>query len=374
MTTREDVTTSAPGEQARTISEDLETPSVQFSQWRGLCRPKSLLSEGPVTPEYGHFVCEPLERGYGATLGSGLRRSLLSTLDGWAPTAFRFGNDGQASAALEAMDLVDLSLNLKSIVFRGPAPKRCVITLDVTGPQMATAADMQLDGGLQLVNPSQPIAVVRAGTRLVMEITVERGRGYRPAEYNVGPNPAEPWVPIDSLFSPVRKVVCNVTSTRVGDSLDYDRLALEVWTNGAVRPRDAVAFAADVLRNQLQQFIHFPEPPEPTESAEAEALSRPSEHLFRTIEDFEFSVRAANCLQSSNVHYVGDLVQKTEGELLKTRNFGRKSLTEINARLGELGLSLGMKIEDWPGLLERWLAERTPPHEPTRGREVRSRP
>jgi DNA-directed RNA polymerase subunit alpha len=203
----------------------------------------------------------------------------------------------------------------------------------------------------------QPVATVSRGGKLSMELIVGMGRGYVPAERNKDPNMAIGWIPIDSLFSPVRKVNYTVTNARVGQMTDYDKLILEVWTNGAVRPRDAVAYAAKILKEQLQIFINFQEADE-VSAAPVRSDEQPlNESLFKSVEEFELSVRSANCLQNANIQYIGELVQKTEADLLKTKNFGRKSLKEIKDKLSELNLNLGMHIENWPVLLERWRQE-----------------
>ena len=210
---------------------------------------------------------------------------------------------------------------------------------------------------MEVLNPKRHVASVSRGGKLKMELKVGMGRGYVPAERNKDPNLAIGWIPIDSLFSPVRKVNYTVTNARVGQMTDYDKLTLEVWTNGAVKPRDAVAYAAKILKEQLQIFINFQEQDEATSHTSSSREEPLNENLFKSVEEFELSVRSANCLKNASISYIGELVQKTEADLLKTKNFGRKSLKEIKDKLSELGLNLGMHIENWPTLLDRWRQE-----------------
>ena len=337
------------------------TQTMQARNWRDLIRPKSLVEEDrdAHTDFYGKFVCEPLERGFGITIGNSLRRVLLSSLQGAAATAVRIDGALHEFTTVDDVkeDVADVILNLKEVVFQSSHPKRHVLRVEKQGPGAVSAGDIQVSEGIRVLNPEQHVATVSKGGKFSAELVVGVGRGYVPAERNKDPNMAIGWVPIDSLFSPVRKVNYTVTNARVGQITDYDKLTLEVWTNGAVKPRDAVAFAAKILKEQLQIFINFQEEDEsvavPTTTRE-EPLN---ENLFKSVEEFELSVRSANCLQNANIQYIGELVQKTESDLLKTKNFGRKSLKEIKDKLAELNLSLGMHIENWTQLLERWRAE-----------------
>ena len=244
-------------------------------------------------------------------------------------------------------------------MFQAAEAKRYTLSLVKEGPGAVLAGDIKTEAmaGIKVLNPNQHVATVSKGGKLSMEIIVGMGRGYVPAERNKDPNLAIGWVPIDSLFSPVRKVNYTVTNARVGQMTDYDKLTLEVWTNGAVRPRDAVAYAAKILKEQLQIFINFQEQDEIVSTPSAMREEPINDALFKSVEEFELSVRSANCLQNANISYIGELVQKTEADLLKTKNFGRKSLKEIKDKLNELNLQLGTHIENWPGLLERWKAE-----------------
>ena len=337
------------------------TQSMQARNWRDLIRPKSLVEEDrdAHTEFYGKFACEPLERGFGITIGNSLRRVLLSSLQGAASTAVRIEGALHEFTTVDDVkeDVTDVILNLKEVVFASPQAKRYTVRVDKEGPGVVTAGDIAVSEGLRVLNPEQPIATVSKGGKFSAEIVVGVGRGYVPAERNKDPNMAIGWVPIDSLFSPVRKVNYTVTNARVGQITDYDKLTLEVWTNGAVRPRDAVAYAAKILKEQLQIFINFQEEDEAVSTPTTETSAPINENLFKSVEEFELSVRSANCLQNANIQYIGELVQKTESDLLKTKNFGRKSLKEIKDKLQELNLALGMHVENWPQLLERWRQE-----------------
>lgn len=337
------------------------TQSMQARNWRDLIRPKSLIEEDrdAHTEFYGKFACEPLERGFGITIGNSLRRVLLSSLQGTAATAVRIDGALHEFTTIDDVkeDVTDVILNLKEVVFASPQAKRFTVRVEKEGPATVTAGDIHVSDGLRVLNPEQPIATVSKGGKFSAEIVVGVGRGYVPAERNKDPNMAIGWVPIDSLFSPVKKVNYTVTNARVGQITDYDKLTLEVWTNGAVKPRDAVAYAAKILKEQLQIFINFQEEDEAVSTPSSETAAPINENLFKSVEEFELSVRSANCLQNANIQYIGELVQKTESDLLKTKNFGRKSLKEIKDKLQELGLSLGMHIDGWPQLLERWRQE-----------------
>ena len=318
--------------------------------WRDLIRPRMLELE-ERTETYGKFVCEPLERGFGITLGNSLRRILLSSLQGAAITAVKLEGALHEFTTLPDVveDVTDIILNLKEVLLRVHDAKPRIIRLDKEGEGKVTARDISLVEGVEVLNPDHPVCTLSRGGKIHMELHVGMGRGYVPAERNKLPNMAVGTVPIDSLFSPVKKVNYTVTNARVGQQTDFDKLTLEVWTNGAVRPDDALAFAAKILKEQLSIFINFEEQPEPVESPVNEEQEKLNENLWRTVDELELSVRSANCLQNANIKYIGELVQKTESEMLKTKNFGRKSLKEIKELLAEMGLQLGMKLDNWPG-------------------------
>jgi DNA-directed RNA polymerase subunit alpha len=318
--------------------------------WRDLIRPRMLELE-ERTETYGKFVCEPLERGFGITLGNSLRRILLSSLQGAAITAVKLEGALHEFTTLPDVveDVTDIILNLKEVLLRVHDAKPRIIRLDKEGEGKVTARDISLVEGVEVLNPDHPVCTLSRGGKIHMELHVGMGRGYVPAERNKLPNMAVGTVPIDSLFSPVKKVNYTVTNARVGQQTDFDKLTLEVWTNGAVRPDDALAFAAKILKEQLSIFINFEEQPEPVESPVNEEQEKLNENLWRTVDELELSVRSANCLQNANIKYIGELVQRSEAEMLKTKNFGRKSLKEIKEILATMGLSLGMKLDNWPG-------------------------
>jgi DNA-directed RNA polymerase subunit alpha len=318
--------------------------------WRELIRPRRLDVE-ERSDNYGKFVCEPLERGFGITIGNSLRRILLSSLQGAAITAIKIESALHEFSTLPDVveDVTDIVLNLKEVLLRMHDARPKIVRLDKEGEGRVTAGDLSLVDGVEALNPDHHICTLSRGGKIHMEIHVGMGRGYVPADKNKTPNMAVGVIPIDSLFSPVKKVNYTVTNARVGQQTDYDKLTLEVWTNGALRPDDAVAFAAKILKEQLTIFINFEEQPEPIESPVNEEQEKLNENLWRTVDELELSVRSANCLQNANIKYIGELVQKTEAEMLKTKNFGRKSLKEIKEILTSMGLSLGMKLDNWPG-------------------------
>jgi DNA-directed RNA polymerase subunit alpha len=327
--------------------------TVIAKNWRDLIKPKGLdIETETLDPTFGKFICEPLERGFGITLGNGLRRVLLSSLQGSAITSLRIEGALHEFTTLPDVveDVTEIVLNLKEVLIRMSDPKPKVCRIDKDGEGKVTAGDIQCPDGVEILNPDHTICTLARGGRVRMELQVHMGRGYVPAERNKTPNMPLGTIPIDALFSPIRKVNYTVTNARVGQQTDYDRLTVEVWTNGGVRPEDAVAYAAKILKDQLSIFINFDEPPEPKmESAVSEEQQALHEKLWRTVDELELSVRSANCLQNANIRYIGELVQRTEGEMLKTKNFGRKSLQEIKEILTDMGLGLGMKIDGWPG-------------------------
>jgi len=328
--------------------------------WRDLIRPKGIsIDTESANGFYAKFTCEPLERGFGITIGNSLRRVLLSSLQGAAITAVRI--EGALHEFTTVPDVVedvsDIILNLKEVVFKAAAARTYTVRVDKEGPGPVYARDIQLVDGLSVLNPDHLIAVLDKKGPLSMELTVNVGRGYVPAERNKTPTMSIGTIPIDALFSPIRKVNYTIQNARVGQVTDYDKLTLEVWTNGSVLPQDAVAFAAKILKEQLSIWVNFEESEETsyqTVPGDEEPLN---ENLFRSVEELELSVRSANCLQNANITLIGELVQRTEQDMLKTKNFGRKSLKEIKEILANMGLSLGMKIDNWPQLLERWKAQ-----------------
>ena len=328
--------------------------------WRDLIRPKAIQIEPESATEfYGKFTCEPLERGYGITVGNSLRRVLLSSLQGAAITAVRLDGALHEFTSIDDVveDVTDIILNLKEVVFRAQYPRAYTLRLQKEGPGPVLAGDIQLVDGLTILNPTHQVATLDKKGPLSMELSVGVGRGYVSAERNKSPTMPLGTIPIDALFSPIRKVNYTVQNARVGQVTDYDKLTLEVWTNGSVSPADAVAFAAKILKEQLSIWVNFEETEETSYQAVVGEDEPLNENLFRSVEELELSVRSANCLQNANITLIGELVQRTEQDMLKTKNFGRKSLKEIKEILANMGLSLGMKIDNWPQLLERWKAQ-----------------
>jgi DNA-directed RNA polymerase subunit alpha len=325
--------------------------------WRDLIRPRAIqLHQDTASEFYGRFTCEPLERGFGITVGNSLRRVLLASLQGASVTAFRLdGALHEFTSIPDVMeDVVDIILNLKEVVFRAESPKTYTVRIDKEGPGPITAGDIQLVDGLEVLNPEKLIATLDKKGPFRMDLTVVVGRGYVPADRNKSPGMAIGWIPTDSLFSPIRKVNYTVQNARVGQVTDYDKLILDVWTNGSVKPADAVAYAAKIIKEQLSIWINFEETEESNYGPGAGDDEPLNENLFRSVEELELSVRSANCLQNANITLIGELVQRSEQEMLKTKNFGRKSLKEIKEILAAMGLSLGMKLDNWSQMAERW--------------------
>ena len=324
---------------------------LKAKNWRELIKPKSIsIEDESRTHSYGKFVCEPLERGFGVTIGNALRRILLSSLQGAAIVSVKFDDVVHEFSTIPGVreDVTDIILNLKQIKLRLVDSEDAVIRLSKEEEGAVTAQDIETDGAVEILNPDQHIATLNKEAKLGMEMVVKMGKGYLSTETAKGGEQAIGEIPVDAIFSPVQKVNYVVTNARVGQITDYDKLTLEVWTDGSVTPEDAVAYAAKILKEQMQPFIHFQEEPEPLETEERDDEEKLNANLFRPVSELELSVRSANCLKNANITYIGELVQKTEAEMLKTKNFGRKSLNEIKGILEEMGLSLGMKLENIP--------------------------
>ena len=325
------------------------------ANWRTLIRPRRLdLDEASLAATYGRFSCEPLERGFGTTLGNALRRVLLSSLQGAAITNVRIAGVLHEFSTIPGVmeDVSEIVLNLKEARMRMHSEGPRTIRIRKSGPATVTAADFVSDDQtVEIVNPERVICSLAADSDLELEATVESGKGYVLADKNRSEEMPIGTIPIDSVFSPVRRVNYLVTPARVGRETDFDRLNLEVWTDGSVEPADAVAYAAKIMKEQLTIFINFEEQDEalPALADEPEPLNP---NLFKSVDELELSVRSANCLQNANIRFIGELVMKTEAEMLKTKNFGRKSLNEIKDTLASMGLSLGMTIENLPARSE----------------------
>jgi DNA-directed RNA polymerase subunit alpha len=318
--------------------------------WQSLIKPEKLEVEPGAEPlRTATVIAEPLERGFGMTLGNAIRRILLSSLQGAAVTAIQI--DGVlhefSSVAGVREDVTDIVLNVKQLALRmhGEGPKRMV--LQATGPGEVKAGQIQAGHDIEIMNPELVLCTLDDGVRFGMELTVQIGKGYVPAAANRPEDAPIGLIPVDSIYSPVRRVSYRVEPTRVGQVTDYDKLLLTVETNGAVTPEDGVALAARILQDQLQLFINFEEPQliRPEEPQDDLPFNR---NLLRKVDELELSVRSANCLKNDNIVYIGDLVQKTEQEMLRTPNFGRKSLNEIKEVLSSMGLGLGMTVSGWP--------------------------
>ncbi|MGA8398398.1 MAG: DNA-directed RNA polymerase subunit alpha [Stellaceae bacterium] len=318
--------------------------------WQTLIKPKALAVEpGEDAKRAATVVAEPLERGFGLTLGNALRRVLLSSLQGAAVTSIQIEGVLHEFSSIPGVleDVTDIVLNVKSIglSMTGEGPKR--MRLRATGPGEVRAGAIETGHDIDILNPDLVICTLDNGARLSMELTVEIGKGYLPATANRPEDAPIGLIPVDALFSPVRKVSYRVENTRVGQVTDYDSLSMRVETNGAVSPEDAVALAARILQDQLQLFINFEEP-RGREKEEQTGEPLINKNLLRKVDELELSVRSANCLKNDNIVYIGDLVQKSEAEMLRTPNFGRKSLNEIKEVLAQMGLHLGMEIPNWP--------------------------
>ncbi len=322
-----------------------------YKNWRSLIRPRSLEVETEtLTDSYGKFIARPLERGFGVTLGNSLRRILLSSLQGAAITSVKIDGALHEFSTIPGVleDVTDILLNLKGVRLKLDSFDSRTIRIEASGERVLKAADIITGAGVEILNPDHYIATLTADGRLSAEMTVRMGKGYVPAERNKELNQPIGTIPIDAIFTPIRKVNFTVSNARVGHETDFDRLTLEVWTDGSVAPADAVAYSAKILKEQLQIFINFEEEEEPVEALEEETEEQFNENLFKTVDELELSVRSANCLQNANIKYIYELVEKTEAEMLKTKNFGRKSLNEIKEILAEMGLSLGMKLHNFP--------------------------
>jgi len=320
--------------------------------WKDLIRPKRLeVEKETLTPTYGRFTAEPFERGFGITIGNSLRRILLSSLQGGAITSMKVDGVLHEFSTVPGTkeDITEIILNLKEVRLKLHTEGPKTIRVKAEGPKVLKAGDILTGDAVEILNPDHYIATLSRDGKLSMEMVVKTGRGYVSAERNKEEGQPIGTIPMDAIFSPIKKVNYTVTNARVGQITDYDKLILEVWTDGSLNPEEAVAHAAKILKDQLSIFITFEEEEEevsyPEDEEEKEAFN---ENLLRSVDELELSVRSANCLKHANIKLIGDLVQRTEAEILATKNFGRKSLNEIKEILTEMGLSLGMKLDHWP--------------------------
>jgi DNA-directed RNA polymerase subunit alpha len=313
--------------------------------------PKRLVKEeGTATPTYAKFTAEPLESGYGRTVGNSLRRVLLSSIEGAAVVAVKIEGAPHEFCSLPGVveDVTDIILNIKRVLFKAQSREPRVLRLKAKGAGEVTAGQIQTDGTVEILNPDFHIAELAADGKLEAELEIRIGRGFCPADWNKKEDDEIGRIPIDSIFSPVSRVNFMVESTRVGQRIDYDRLVLEIWTDGRVSPDDALTMSAAILQHHLDVFVHYQKGAVEFEDADAGADARREELtrvLNMSVNEIELSVRAANCLNNANITRVGELAQKTEAEMLKYRNFGKKSLNEIKKKLEELGLTLGMRVD-----------------------------
>jgi len=322
-----------------------------YRNWQTLIKPKGLeVEEETLTPTHARFHVEPLERGFGITIGNSLRRVLLSSLQGAAITAVRIKGVLHEFSTLPGVreDVTDIILNIKEILVKLHSDGPETLRLKTNKARVVKASDILPNPNVEILNPNHPIATLSEDGELEIEMVVKRGRGYVPAERNREEGESIGTIPMDAIFSPIRKVNYVVTHARVGQITDYDRLTVEVWTNGSLAPTDAVGYAAKIIKDQIGVFINFEEGEAVPRPQEKEEKSKLNENRFKSVDELELSVRSANCLKNAEIRYIGDLVQKTEAEMLKTKNFGRKSLNEIKEILTGMGLSLGMKLENWP--------------------------
>src|SRR5919199_886238 len=319
--------------------------------WKGFQRPKRLEFEREtLTDRFGRFYAQPFERGFGTTIGNALRRVLLSSIEGAAVTAVKIDGVLHEFSPIPGVveDATDIILNLKQIPLKLHSEHTKTLTLRVDKPGEVRARDIHADA--EILEPDAHIATVAEHGKLHMEMRMKRGRGYVSADKNFDEDLGIGWIPIDSVHSPIKKVNYLVEAARLGQTTDYDKLTVDVWTNGSINPRDAVSLAAKLIRDHLNIFINLEEGAEQTAEAAADAprTGASNENLDKSVEELELSVRSYNCLKNANIRTIRELVQKTEAEMLKTKNFGRKSLNEIKEILSNMGLSLGMKVDGWP--------------------------
>ena len=326
----------------------MSSDELMYVNWQQMIKPEKV--QFSSNPSYGKFVCEPLERGFGITLGNSLRRIVLSSLCGAAITTVKFdGVMHEFSVIPEVLeDVSEIILNLKEVRLRVTDAEPKTVRIEAAGEGEVTAGEILGDDGkCEVLNPKHHIATLSGKGKLNMTMTVKHGKGYSLAEANKDEDAPVGTIPIDAVFSPIKRVNYVVGNARVGQRTDYDKLTMEVWTDGSILPENAVAFAAKILKEQMTIFINFDEELEPVPAEKSKDKTKPkfNENLYRSVEELELSVRSANCLKNADINQIWQLVSKTEGEMLKTKNFGRKSLNEIKEVLSEMDLSLGLKLE-----------------------------
>jgi len=326
----------------------MPSEELMYMNWQQMMTPEKV--QVTSNPYYGKFVCEPLERGFGITIGNCLRRIILSSLYGAAIVSVKFDSVMHEFSAIPGIleDVSEIILNLKEVRFRVADSEPKLVRIEASGEGLVTAGDILSDDGkCEVLNPTQHIATLSKKAVLNLEMKVNVGKGYDLAEVNKDEDAAAGTIPIDAVYSPIKRVNYSVGNARVGQRTDYDKLTMEIWTDGSILPEDAVAYSAKILKEQLTIFINFDEKIEPRPDKKDDTQQTPAfnENLYRSVEELELSVRSANCLKNADINKIYQLVSKTEPEMLKTKNFGRKSLNEIKEVLSEMGLSLGMKLE-----------------------------
>jgi len=323
-----------------------------YRNWHELIKPEKLeVDRIKHTESYGKFVCQPLERGFATTIGNSLRRILLSSIQGAAITTIKIEGALHEFTSMKDIkeDVSEIILNIKTVRIKLHSGEAQKVAIEKSGPGVVTAADIDDNGFVEVMNKDQIICTLTGDTTFRAELTVEWGKGYQPAEKQDKENLAIGQIPIDAIFTPIKKIQYVTSQARVGQQTDYDKITMEIKTDGSLKPESALAYAAKILKEQLTVFINFDEEeaePEIAEDARKE-IEPANPYLDKPVEDLELSVRSANCLKNADIHFIGDLAQKTDQEMLKTKNFGRKSLNEIKALLSEMDLTLGMKFENW---------------------------
>jgi len=335
-----------------TVEETVEETLPIYRNWHELIQPEALeVDKAKHTNTYGKFVCQPLERGFASTIGNSLRRILLSSIQGTAITSVKIEGALHEFTAMEDVkeDVSEIIINLKQVRLQLHTDETQVVTIDKKGAGPITAADISGGANVEVMNGDQLICTLTSDVEFHAELTVEWGKGYQPAEKQNKEELAIGQIPIDAIFTPVRQIQYKVSNARVGMQTDYDKLTMEVETDGSVKPENALAFAAKILKSQLTTFINFDEKAVEPEIKEDEGEDLPplNPNLNKPVEDLELSVRSANCLKNADINFIGELAHRTDQEMLKTKNFGRKSLNEIKALLADMDLTLGMKIDNW---------------------------
>lgn len=335
------------------MTQNVEENIPFYRNWHELISPDKLeVDKESHSERYGKFICQPLERGFATTIGNSLRRILLSSIQGSAITSVKIEGALHEFTSMKDIseDVSEIILNIKQIRTKLNSEESQVISIEKQGPCVVTAADIKSSADIvEIMNPEQVICTLTGEVTFSAELKVDWGKGYQPAEQQDKEKLAIGQIPIDAIFSPIKGIQYVVSQARVGQRTDYDKLTLEIETDGSVRPESALAFAAKILKEQMTIFINFDEEAaEPEKKDEEEEDVEPlNPYLDKPVEDLELSVRSANCLKNAEIHFIGDLAQKTDQEMLKTKNFGRKSLNEIKSLLSEMGLTLGMKVENW---------------------------